>query len=42
MGESETLEEESFLLVAIGETNVQNTYNTVAFNDSVAVLVDEN
>ncbi len=42
MGESETLEEESFLLVAIGEANVQNTYNTVAFNDSVAVLVDEN
>lgn len=42
MGESEALEEESFLFVSIGEANIQNTYNAVAFNDSMAVLVDEN
>lgn len=41
MGESEILNEEVFLLLAIQEETIAKTYESVAFNDSTAVLVDE-
>lgn len=40
IGESEELEKDSFLITAISEENIQNTYRSVAINNSTAVLVD--
>lgn len=42
MGESEKIEKEIFLFTAIDENTLGNTYESVAFNNSTAVLVDRN
>ncbi len=40
LGESEKLDEDGFLIVAVSESDIQRTYQSVAFNDSTAVLVN--
>lgn len=42
LGESSELEKDGYLIVAVSESDIQNTYRSVAFDDSTAVLVDGN
>ena len=42
LGENSELEKDGYLIVAVSESDIQNTYRSVAFDDSTAVLVDGN
>lgn len=42
MGESSELEKEIFLFAAVSEKDIGSTFESVAYNDSTAVLLDEN